>query len=629
MAGADDPGPEAVVSVPHVLLVSLGPVQDFIAQARRTRDLWYGSHLLSEMSKAAARALAPRGRLIFPALDDGSAGLEPWEEPAREDGSLPLTVANHILVVLGADQDPRAAAQAARRAAYERLLKTAERVRQRRASILAPEAGATWDEQVATHTEFAACWRPILAGDYKGALEAAERDLAGRKALREFRQWHAQREGVPKSSLDGARETVLRRFEAGHEPADWRTLRISRGEQLDAIGLVKRAGGEPEQFVPVANVALAAWIEEASRRAAGALDALRAACKQAHVPHTRRNLRWVARFPFDAHVLQPARWKALAEECGLAIDDDWGRAHVEPLLAAMPAPFPYVAALVADGDHMGHALSQIEEPEQHRQFSARLAEFAGRAREIVEGPDVRGVLVYSGGDDVLAFVTVPDALDCAARLRAAFETCVRGALAGTKITALPTLSVGLGIGHLMDEMGHLLDLGREAERLAKTGGPRSEQRNALAVVVDKRSGPRAVWRSRWSGAPTGDPIERLRADVALLTSGRVGAGKLFEVRAMLRRMPRPREVDTHEHRRWAELLLQDTLRTLARAEDRQSARRLSAAAVGLHVPEHAGYCDVYVAIDAWVERLRVARTFAAAEVAARAPRAVSPSEVPA
>ena len=42
----------------HLLLVSLGPVQDFIAQARRSRDLWFGSHLLSELSRAAAKSLA-------------------------------------------------------------------------------------------------------------------------------------------------------------------------------------------------------------------------------------------------------------------------------------------------------------------------------------------------------------------------------------------------------------------------------------------------------------------------------------------------------------------------------------------------------------------------------------------
>ncbi|HTQ79571.1 MAG TPA: type III-B CRISPR-associated protein Cas10/Cmr2, partial [Thermoanaerobaculia bacterium] len=40
----------------QILLITLGPVQDFIAAARRCRDLWFGSWLLSELSKATAQA---------------------------------------------------------------------------------------------------------------------------------------------------------------------------------------------------------------------------------------------------------------------------------------------------------------------------------------------------------------------------------------------------------------------------------------------------------------------------------------------------------------------------------------------------------------------------------------------
>ncbi len=51
----------------HLLVIALGPVQDFISAARRTRDLWFGSYLLSEISKAAARAVRKAGgELIFP-----------------------------------------------------------------------------------------------------------------------------------------------------------------------------------------------------------------------------------------------------------------------------------------------------------------------------------------------------------------------------------------------------------------------------------------------------------------------------------------------------------------------------------------------------------------------------------
>ena len=40
----------------HLLAIALGPVQEFIATARRTRDLYAGSRLLAE---AAARQLSP------------------------------------------------------------------------------------------------------------------------------------------------------------------------------------------------------------------------------------------------------------------------------------------------------------------------------------------------------------------------------------------------------------------------------------------------------------------------------------------------------------------------------------------------------------------------------------------
>ena len=41
----------------YLISIGIGPVQDFIASARRSRDLWFGSWLLSELSKAAANAV--------------------------------------------------------------------------------------------------------------------------------------------------------------------------------------------------------------------------------------------------------------------------------------------------------------------------------------------------------------------------------------------------------------------------------------------------------------------------------------------------------------------------------------------------------------------------------------------
>ena len=50
---------------------TLGPVQSFVAQARRTRDFWAGSFLLSWLSAVAIQAVkAQGGEVRFPIPDE-------------------------------------------------------------------------------------------------------------------------------------------------------------------------------------------------------------------------------------------------------------------------------------------------------------------------------------------------------------------------------------------------------------------------------------------------------------------------------------------------------------------------------------------------------------------------------
>ncbi|MBV8856450.1 MAG: hypothetical protein JOZ02_05770 [Acidobacteria bacterium] len=92
----------------YVLAISLGPVQEFIAAARRSRDLWFGSWLLSELSKAAAEHIVRHGvsgsrpagldSLIFPAVND--------PEDLRAGSSL--SVVNKIIAIV---EEPAATAR--------------------------------------------------------------------------------------------------------------------------------------------------------------------------------------------------------------------------------------------------------------------------------------------------------------------------------------------------------------------------------------------------------------------------------------------------------------------------------------------------------------------------------------
>jgi CRISPR-associated protein Cmr2 len=578
----------------HLLLITLGPVQDFIAQARRTRDLWFGSHLLSELGRATARALVNGGaKLIFPALQAGDPQLVACPAPLRADDTPPQNIANKLLAEVPEGIDPQQLARDARQAVTSYWRDTvAKSVKKKCAGLLAHDIDAVWDEQVNSFLEFIASWLPLEdLDDYAATRRRLEQAIAGRKLLRDFDPWTQGRGNVPKSSLDGARETVLLPPDA-RDPALAHKYRIARAEQLDAIGLVKRAGGEPDQFVPVVNVALAAWLAHAERWAKAELDALKKACREAGVARVARtDLPCVSPFPFDAGVLLPNRWRPIFEEQGLQVDlQTWGRDHVWPLFRKLDEPYPYVACIVADGDRMGRAIDSIGSADAHRTFSRALARFAGKARDIVEQQH-RGSLVYAGGDDVLAFVSLPEALSCADALRLAFESAMAEACASLPADRRPTLSVGLGVGHVMESMGDLLALGRQAEREAK------RERSALAVLVDKRSGGTHTWRAQWNT----DPVRALNEAASLLRD-RMSSRKVYEIASLLRRLPRP---DDAKGDGWARVLALEVKRSLSRVEG----GRLRPEEVGLALEPNADYVTLHAHVEAWVERLLIARVF--------------------
>jgi CRISPR-associated protein Cmr2 len=595
----------------HLLLFTLGPVQGFIAESRRTRDLWYGSHLLSELARGAARALVAGGaQLIFPALAPDDPELQPCPGPLRPSGVPPLGVANKILAEVPDGIDPAVLARSVREETFRFWRQVADEVRQRCSSLLASGIAGVWDEQIDSFLEIVASWAPL--GDYVSTRRTLEQAVAARKNLRDFSQWTQQRGNVPKSSLDGARETVL--AEPRNRDARLvRKYRIADGEQLDAVGLVKRAGGEPEQFVPVVNVAFAAWLDYAARHTAGELATLKAACASLGLARVQRpDLPCAQAFPFDASILLRSRWRPVFEEQGLSSDPEgWGRRCVVPLLRLLGEPYPYVACLVADGDRMGQAIDWMHTPDEHRRFSKAVSQFAAEVRRIVEQQH-RGVLVYSGGDDVLAFLPVPEVLACADELHRRFEALMQSACREVPKGERPTLSVGIGIGHVLESLGDLLELGREAERLAKRGRAEEQPRNAIAVVVDKRSGGKRSWRARWDEWG-GDPIARLRKDMELLEQ-KLSTRKVHEIASTPRRLPAP---DAARDDDWAQVLALEVQRSLARVEAGAGALEPSTAGLTLHLP--AGYAALYHSVSSWVDRMLIAREFAAAEPRLRQP----------
>ena len=152
--------------------------------------------------------------------------------------------------------------------------------------------------------------------------------------------------------------------------------------------------------------------------------------------------------------------------------------------AGSARPQPYFALLVADGDNMGAAIDHLtvqpDPLQRHRELSLALSVFAVEVKRIVQ--DHEGVLVYSGGDDVMAYLPLYTALQCAHDLAHGFAGAMKPFAIANGVS--PTLSTGIVVAHHLEPLSDTLDLARQAEKVAKT----VVGKEGLAITVSKRSG---------------------------------------------------------------------------------------------------------------------------------------------
>jgi CRISPR-associated protein Cmr2 len=395
--------------------------------------------------------------------------------------------------------------------------------------VIQPEI---WNDQVDDVIEFYAAWRVYSPQTYQPDRAALMRLLAARKRCRDFLPARG-RPGIPKSSLDGLRESVLRPSREWPAQSIGR-LRLAEGEQLDVVGVVKRVwvqeGGSAPRYPSVARVAADPWLRSVD---ASRMGPLLKACRnlgnevlyEIDTSEECGSPQYAA-FPFEGTAVFRSRYLEFQREAQVSPEDLKPLARsLADLTCVFGEPSPYLGVLVADGDRMGQALCALQSPDAHREFSRALADFAGEARQIVNVHS--GVLVYAGGDDVLALVPMDRCIACSRSLRDRFSESL--AIWSAKTRTNLTLSVGLAIAHFMEPLEDLLQYGRAAEKHAK--GPRlddseQKQRDGFAVHVLKRGGGPVAVRANWS-----TQLDRRLQDLAKwVASCAIPGGVAYELR---------------------------------------------------------------------------------------------------
>jgi len=239
---------------PAFLLFAIGPVQDFIATARKTQDLWAGSYLLSYLSWSAMKIVADMygpDSIIFPDLCRQpivdlwlkEKGLEIGGKIGSEELSSP-TLPNRFLAIIP-DSSVTEIADKAKKAVKETFYAICQAVKEKIAralSINSNEWETIWKRQtedfvetyyasstVDNYTDFLSHYKslmnihsewkfekllkeyeekgfaPNIGTIYGQIYRLTEKALGSRKSLRDFDQ---QEEPNYKCTLCGVREPV-------------------------------------------------------------------------------------------------------------------------------------------------------------------------------------------------------------------------------------------------------------------------------------------------------------------------------------------------------------------------------------------------------------------------------------
>ncbi|HGX94024.1 MAG TPA: type III-B CRISPR-associated protein Cas10/Cmr2 [Candidatus Tenderia sp.] len=503
----------------YLFLCSIGPVQDFIAAARSSRDLAYGSWLLSELAKTAARTVAEEEgfeALVFPA-------------PASKDDLRPnsnLSVANKVVAVL--EGDPASVAQSVQQALHEYVEQAWQPIENKLGNKVDADL-ARWQLDDLLEIYWAA--EPLSSpDDYKAVRDRCEQALNARKATRDF----APHQGASrfKSSIDGVREHVLALVPdtiAAPNTDQMQEYKLRNGELLSGVDLLKRWKGLrlSNRYKSTSHMAALPFAEGLDQEDQGRAEEL---CRKLVrlIKDEGGNLfvedDYGVFYPSEVRAAFSTKEKKNREKIKKVLQE---QERILTEYAGQRRPSPYYALLQADGDSMGKAIDAQVNQADHRRLSQQLSEFAQKVPKIVQ--DHKGVPVYAGGDDVLAYLPLHTALNCVHELADTFATTMKNFVFedehGNKHS--PTLSTGLVITHHLEPLRDVLELVRSAEKSAKgiTG------KNALAVTLNKRSGVERTVKGNRSAL-----IERLQKMVQWWLDGTLSKGTAYELERLAREM---------------------------------------------------------------------------------------------
>ena len=468
-----------------IVIFQIGPVQEFISEARKTADFWAGSRILSTLMEEAINKAKDKGiEVIYPYINEAKSSQNQSDSP---------NIPNRFVgLVKDGESDGKDAIGVMNEIEETVKSRLKEFAKETLKILLNNSSSDFFVNQVLKSFDIYWIVYPMESEDFSKEYKNAEFLFNSRKSVRDFEQWEGE-EGF-KCSICGKRIPVVDDKESVKSLKDineyWDRLRNSQqlkyvfkdGERLCAVCAMKRLYPQiPEgnsgfsSFPSTASIAVAPFLEKCVEKGINfesflkQLDGLKGDFTQPGtvVPKLEKNDKLNSRIKnLDGSIFYEEQYK-----------DAENGSNVINLLRSFSKevekkPSKYYAVIQIDGDSIGEHL-RGKDLEKLRKFSESIFNFSYDVRQSVENMfDVK--VGYLGGDEGVIFSPLYQLFDVIRHIREEFKKKVNDV----------TLSFGIAISHWSDPFQSAIIASREALKEAKN----QDNKNSAGFVIIKRSG---------------------------------------------------------------------------------------------------------------------------------------------
>lgn len=523
-----------------ILSFSIGPVQSYISQARKTKDLFSGSKLLSDIVDCVIRNFNSKkyGQVIL---------------PHEKVESKP----NRFIAIIDEGYDAKKVAEELENTARARFLEIAEETYNK--VFGDNEVPVGFKEQIEDFLDINWVAIDYEEEKYQEIYNELDMLMGAVKNTRIYKQIKYPDSDIGeagrKCSICGERNSIFfkKALSKFYDSSRYRVVKdnfISENESLCGVCFVKRYYEKFDErnvnsFPPTAQICLMNVLSklnmnqriiddpELNRLGEFTVDLLF---------EENNNLEYIKENGMLHRDVEDEQVKRIIEKLKEIENEVKEKAKKEKGLKLSR----YYAIISFDGDSMGKWLSGEKVDlnkctllDFHEQLSKLVGEFSKEVKKTIVEP--RGKIVYAGGEDFLGFVNLEYLFDVMLTLRSLFDAIVNKPLKKYFQDENDNLSfsAGMSISHYKITLSNSIIWAKKMEKEAK----KINGKNGFAIALLKRSGDGKVVKFRWQENESDEftIINEIKSVIDNLKNGYFSNSFIYGLGKIMNKLPKKYE----------------------------------------------------------------------------------------